>query len=249
MANSYATGNTVYNGSSSSSQPGQLDPTGFINREANRSGLAQNAINRGTTDFKPLAPASPTNFQNRTATGSILPDPTVFRPEDVWKPTNPAPKGLPPDSTYNQTAMSAMQDYSSNARQMLQQRQLAERDYMVNLRNYNEQMKEAPVRLRDQAATRGIGRSSMYARAAENLLSDLANYGSDIVANRQLADLAYTSGLADMRSNYNQIMALAAQALSERLAAESGSLGLKEPEEIVLEDSRIGGWIQQLLNK
>lgn len=44
MQNQYATGKTIYKGGLHNAQSGTLDPSGYINREQRRSGLAAMAL-------------------------------------------------------------------------------------------------------------------------------------------------------------------------------------------------------------
>lgn len=235
MINPYSAGSKVYRGGSSAAQSGTLDPTGYINRESNkRSGLAAGPLNsiRGQTGPTTNTTGSVGNFSNRNSLGNILPvSDWDWEKNAPTRPEITVPEGLPPDSAYNQTAVGAINDFQNTARELLWNRQAAEQQYIRNTRDINEQLNPAQMQMRDRGAAAGMGRSSVYSNAVQNMMQQFANQAQDVLAERRLADLAYNTGLTDTRSNYDQIMATAAQALSERLAANAGKLGLGTPDD------------------
>lgn len=256
MINPYGAGAKVYNGGSSSSQPGTLDPSGYVQREVNkpsqkRSGLAAGPLNKIAGRNQPGAVGTqPTGsapyFQNRNPLGNILPvSDWDWETNAPTRPELKVPEGLPPDAEYNAQAISAINDFQNTARELLWNRQAAEQDYITQTRGINEELTPAQMQLRNRAAASGMGRSGIYAQSVENMLRDFTNRAQDVLAQRRLADLAYNTGLADSQANYDQIMSAAAQALSERLSAKAGKLGLGEPDE---EDRYIpeSSWTKQI---
>jgi len=250
MINSYATGATQYGGTSAANKGMTLDPTGYMQRESDRrSKLAQNAMAQRTApQASSYSASSPLNFETRSPTGRILPAPTTeFQAPPA--PNIAAPAGVSPDETYNSQAYQASADYQAQARALMQQRQLAELDYTKQARGLQETLDQIPGQVRDASARSGLLRSSFFGKTLDDALRGAGNEVSGALENRNFADQAYTSGLTDLSGGYSNIMALAAQNLSSRMAEKAGKLGLGTPENTPLTESNIGQMIQDILNK
>lgn len=268
MINPYLTGKTQYGASSSPTKGMTLNPTGYINRETeSRSQLAQQALQRtqaaqtpqagtqapATGDFSnrvhQTAQVTPA-YVGRTDTGRIIPAPMA----NITAPIAPTlPKlvaGQPPDATYNTTAFEAMQNWQDNARQAMLARQLAELQYTKNTVPLQHSFDTAEGNVRDAMARRGLLYSSAYTNTLDTRLRDLGDQLNSALSDRNFADSAYTTGLAELSGNYNKLMALAAQNLAARNADKAGTLGLgtASASDKLLSETEIGKLVDSIVN-
>lgn len=255
MINPYLAGKNQYGGSSAANKGMTLNPTGYMQRESDkRSQLAQNFM-QNQQQNNVMQPQVGTvtgltnNFDQRTATGRIIPPPvSSFQPPPA--PNISAPAGQPADSQYNAEQYQASADYQNQARQLMEARQNAELNYANQTRGLQQVLDKLPGQLRSEAARRGLLRSTYFSGNLENQLTDVGNQIESALADQNFADKSYTSGLADLSGNYSGLMALAAQTLASRNAANAGKLGLgtANPADKQLSESQIGKKIQEMIN-
>lgn len=262
--NPYLTGTTQYGASSSPTRGTTLNPTGYINRESDRrSQLAQRALQSfqgGQTQqtqaapqaqASALAPSNPYDFSNRTATGRILGMPLGSISQPVSPITSGAPEGQPPDETYNAQAWQAANDWQTQARDLLAQRQQMDLDYTKGIRGLQEQYDIIPGQARSGAGKSGMLYSSFFGKSLDDMLSGVGQQASDLNESYNFGSQAYDKGMGDLTSQYDSLMSLAAQNLASRNAANAGKLGLGTPAEgdLTTSTSEIQRLIDSIVNR
>lgn len=218
--NPYAAGAKVYNGGSSAATSGPVDPTGYINRELDKPQTYTPGVAAGA--LSTLREESPSNSQPMAS-----PQPQTSQAVTNSSPTGQISYTIPVDYDLQLKGIEASSQYQDLLLQLKAQTDEAAMDRAVGQRNLSIQRTDTERKDLNNAAYRGMARSSGYVNQVDRTAQDFNNANNDLEA-RFYAALnqstgMQTQGLANLNDTMNAIQREAAARLAEKRANDPNS--------------------------
>lgn len=219
--NPYAAGAKVYNGGSSAATSGPVDATGYIDRELNKPqtytpGVAAGALSTLRSE-SPTAASEP----------SVTPQPQITQAVTNSSPTGQISYTMPVDYDLQLKGIEASSQYQDLLLQLKAQTDAAAMDRATGQRNLGIQKTDTERKDLNNAAYRGMARSSGYVNQVDQTAQNFNNANNDLEA-RFYAALnqstgMQTQGLANLNDTMSAIQREAAARLAEKRANDPNS--------------------------